>query len=187
MQKTIDLQKKRINYTLRLSKQSRGVRLSIARGGVFTVTAPPSMRQSRVEEFIIKKSQWVLHTIEYFKQFPRKVFIKNKKRHFSEHREKARALVRERLEYFNQSYGFKWNRIAIRNQKSRWGSCSRKGNLNFNYRIMFLPSHLADYIIVHELCHLEALNHSKKFWALVSKAIPDHHQFRKELRKAALR
>lgn len=102
--------------------------------------------------------------------------------HYREHKEHARSLVHERLAFWNTTYACAWNRVAIRNHRSRWGSCSSKGNLNFNYRIIFLPQPLIDYIIVHELCHLLAFNHSALFWNQVARAIPDHRE-----RRAALR
>ncbi|MEK7619476.1 MAG: M48 family metallopeptidase [Patescibacteria group bacterium] len=106
------------------------------------------------------------------------------KNHMDYHRQRehARGFVHSRLEVFNEHYCFVYNRVAIRNQRTRWGSCSKKGNLNFNYRIASLPIHLADYVIVHELCHLEEFNHSQKFWSLVARAIPDHRARRMELR-----
>ena len=94
----------------------------------------------------------------------------------------AQELANSRISHFNTFYQFKINRIAIKNQKTRWGSCSKKGNLNFNYKIALLPHHLADYVIVHELCHLEQLNHSPKFWALVSKTIPDYKKIKREFK-----
>ena len=186
MEKTIELEKKNVSYTLRISRRTRGVRLSVASGGVFTVTAPPSMQQNQIEEFILKKSRWVLDKIKYFSKFPRRAFIRNRKRHFAEHKEQARALVHERLTHFNRVYQLGWKDVAIKNHRSRWGSCSRKGNLNFNYKLALLPSHLFDYIIVHELCHLGELNHSAKFWKLVAKTIPNHRILRKELRKVGM-
>ena len=92
----------------------------------------------------------------------------------------------ERVEYFNKIYNFSFNKILIKNQKTRWGSCSNKGNLNFNYKILFLPEALRDYIIVHELCHLKEFNHSKNFWKLISRAIPDYSEIKNELRKNGL-
>src|SRR3954464_6248053 len=103
------------------------------------------------------------------------------------HKEEGRALVRARLEYFNTEYGYKWNRIAIKDHKSRWGSCSKKRNLNFNYRIALIPAHLADYIVVHELCHLGELNHGPKFWVLVERAMPDWKKRRDALMKISLK
>jgi predicted metal-dependent hydrolase len=99
------------------------------------------------------------------------------------HKEKAREMVRERLEHYNAFYHFPYKRIAIKNQKSRWGSCSEKGNLNFNYRLVHLPPPLADYVVVHELCHLGEFNHSKRFWALVEQTVPDWRARRAALTK----
>jgi len=84
-------------------------------------------------------------------------------------------------------YNFKINHIAIKDQTSRWGSCSSKGNLNFNYKIIYLRPALADYLIVHELCHLGELNHSKRFWELVFKTSPDYVKINKELRRTNVR
>jgi predicted metal-dependent hydrolase len=90
-------------------------------------------------------------------------------------------MVHARLTHWNQFYGHSFGRVAIRNQRSRWGSCSSKRNLNFNYRIVFLPEHLVDYIIVHELCHLEHFNHSKNFWDAMARTMPDFHIRKQEL------
>src|SRR3989344_4069238 len=96
------------------------------------------------------------------------------KRNYLKFKEHARRIVISRLEYLNQVYNFKYNRVAIRNQRSRWGSCSKKGSLNFNYKLAFLPEKLMDYVIAHELCHLKEFNHSKNFWELVSLTVPNH-------------
>jgi predicted metal-dependent hydrolase len=102
---------------------------------------------------------------------------------YLKYKEATRALVRARLEHFNQFYNFKWKRVAIKNHKSRWGSCSSRGNLNFNFRLVLLPEPLADYVIAHELCHLGEFNHSKRFWALVAKTLPDWQSRRAKLMK----
>lgn len=100
-------------------------------------------------------------------------------------RETARALVHARLEHFNQYYNFTYNKVAIRNQKTRWGSCSNKGNLNFSVRILTLEPDAQDYLIVHELCHLKEFNHSSRFWDLVAQQIPDYKRIRRLLRYTA--
>lgn len=106
---------------------------------------------------------------------------------YQAHKEAARSFVHARLEVLNAQYGFVYGKVAIRDQKSRWGSCSSKKNLNFNYRILFLPSALADYIIVHELCHLGEFNHSPAFWRLVARVIPDHVSLRRQLATVRMR
>jgi predicted metal-dependent hydrolase len=98
------------------------------------------------------------------------------------HKEEARTLVHRKLAQWNTHYKLPYKRIAIRNSRSRWGSCSVNKNLNFNYKILFLSEALQDYLIVHELCHLKEFNHGKGFWDLVAETIPDHSERRKALR-----
>lgn len=119
---------------------------------------------------------------KYFRIIFRRISLRGPKKEYLEHKNRALVLAKERLEFFNRSYGFNFNRVSIKNQKTRWGSCSKKGNLNFNYRIALLSEKLADYIIVHELCHLGQLNHSRQFWNLVAQTIPDYSALRKELK-----
>ncbi len=89
------------------------------------------------------------------------------------HKETARAFITTRTHVLAAAHGFAVRRIAIRNTRRSWGSCSAKGNLNFNYKLLFLPPCLSDYIIVHELCHLRHLNHSAAFWEEVLAIMPD--------------
>ena len=105
---------------------------------------------------------------------------------YLKYKETARLLVKTRIEHYNKLYGFTFNRIAIKNTKSRWGSASKKGNLNFNYKISLLEKQLADYVIVHELCHLGEFNHSKKFWKLVALAVPHYKTLRKSFKNISL-
>lgn len=103
--------------------------------------------------------------------------------HYETHKENARALIHDRLQYWSALYAVAYGRVAIRDQRTRWGSCSTKGNLNFNYRLVFLPIELVDYVVVHELCHLIEFNHSPAFWAHVARAFPDHEARKNILRK----
>lgn len=103
--------------------------------------------------------------------------------HYQAHKEAARALIAARLAHFNTYYGYSFNRVAIRNPRRSWGSCTSLRNLNFSYKLLFLPPCLRDYIIVHELCHLGELNHSPRFWALVAEVLPDYKEHQKRLRK----
>ncbi|MCX6820080.1 MAG: M48 family metallopeptidase [Candidatus Adlerbacteria bacterium] len=105
------------------------------------------------------------------------------RREYLKYRETARAQVHARLNHFNTFYKFPLKKVFIKNHKSRWGSCSERGNLNFNYKVVFLPVEIVDYIIVHELCHLAEFNHSPAFWAQVARALPNHVALRKSLRR----
>lgn len=107
--------------------------------------------------------------------------------HYQAHKEAARQLIHNRLQHYNTHYAYQWNRVAIRNQRRCWGSCTSLKNLNFSYRILFLPPELADYIIVHELCHLEELHHQQSFWDLVAETIPDYKERMQALRAIELR
>lgn len=107
-------------------------------------------------------------------------------RHYLKNKDSAKNLLHTKITRFNEKYGLRLKRISVRNQKTRWGSCSSLGNLNFNYKIIYLPEKLADYVIVHELCHLKEFNHSQKFWRWVAEVIPDYKNLRKELRKFRL-
>ena len=102
--------------------------------------------------------------------------------HYQQHKEFARAIILEQLEQYNQQYQLSYKRVAIRNQRRCWGSCSALGNLNFSYKVAFLPPCLRDYIIVHELCHLRELNHSARFWDAVAEALPDYEARARHLR-----
>ena len=159
------------------------MRLAVYCDGSFVVTAPAAMDTNLIEQFIIRKSQWIIDKIEYFKSASANILPKSTKRDYLASRGVALSLAKERIERFNRIYRFKFNQINIKNQKTRWGSCSRKGNLNFNYKIIHLPEKLADYIVVHELCHLKEFNHSQKFWNLVAKVMPDYLELRSELKR----
>jgi len=170
-----------VTYTLKFSKRARNLRLTVNCEGSLIVSAPTHTSISFIEAFIAKKSAWIADKIKYFQSFTSR--IKTTKKDYALHKEKALSLARTRIEYFNKFYNFNLNEVFVRNQKTRWGSCSRKGNINLNYKIALIPEHLADYIIVHELCHLKEMNHSKAFWDLVAETMPEHKKYRKELKK----
>lgn len=183
MKKQIELDNRKVNYVLKESKRAKRMRLTIYRAGDFVVTKPFKLSEDLVEEFIRQKSNWILSKLEYIKRFKNSSLLRNDKNHFLKHKEEALKLISGRVDYYNGIYGFDFNKISIKNQKTRWGSCSKKKNLNFNYRILFLPKKIADYVIIHELFHLKEFNHSKEFWNLVAGAMPDYLEIKKELRK----
>lgn len=97
-------------------------------------------------------------------------------------KQRAQKYIPERARQLAQKHGFSIGQISIRAQKTRWGSCSGRGNLSFNYRLMSHRPEVIDYVIIHELCHLRQMNHSEQFWMLVEKILPAYKQLRRELK-----
>ena len=152
-----------------------------------TVRAPYSASEKDIEEILKKKEAWISRHIEKIK--------KTKERFEAEPTEKltrekvialaeeALKVVPERVEYFAKVIGVTYGKITVRNQKTRWGSCSSKGNLNFNCLLMLAPPEVLDYVVVHELCHRKQMNHSKAFWLEVEKVLPNYKEVRKWLKE----
>jgi len=95
---------------------------------------------------------------------------------------RAREIVNERVVSYSRSLGVRPNRISIRSQSKRWGSCSAKGNLNFNWKLVMAPPEILDYVVAHELCHMLYLDHQKDFWKTLKKVMPDYQYRRKWLK-----
>lgn len=183
MRKEIRLENENILYELRESARARCLRITIHPGGELSATLPRGMNIEKLENFLRQKTDWILRKIYLAKKRKPSILLpRPSRREYLAKKEEARRLAAAKLQEFNVYYQLKYSRISIRNQKTRWGSCSRKGNLNFNYRIAHLPEKHLNYIIVHELCHLKEFNHSKRFWNLVSEKIPDYKETRKEIR-----
>ena len=186
MHKMIELEGKEVQYTLRVSTRARQMRLSIYPGAGLVVTIPERLSLGQVQRFLVQKSNWILDKLGKQKIPPSYLLPLSRKRDYLTYKDAALQIAERRIAHFNRVYGFPIGRISIRNQKTRWGSCSHRGDLTFNYKIALLPPHLADYIIVHELCHRKEMNHSHRFWDLVAKTVPHHRELRKELRRGGV-
>ena len=165
-----------------LRKNPRARRISIRvnpRRGV-TVTLPWLVPYSMAERFLDERREWVLKAIEKNKQRSAEALSPEE---IERLRKEAKAYLPERLAMFAERYSFDYNQVRIKNNVSNWGSCSRKGNINLNLRLMTLPEDLRDYVILHELCHLRHPNHGKGFHSLLESLCSDHRKKEKELRK----
>ncbi|QQG52914.1 MAG: M48 family metallopeptidase [Candidatus Falkowbacteria bacterium] len=180
--KKITLGGQEISYSLRSYKSSRHLRLAVSSNGAVTVTKPIFVTEKMAHDFLEAKGAWILAQLAKNANNPQRLSPAQEIAEYQRYKIRAHNFVSDRLEYFNQFYGFKYGRVSVRRQKTRWGSCSRAGNLNFNYRLIFLEPAAADYIIVHELCHLGEFNHSPDFWRLVAQQIPDYRQLRKQVK-----
>lgn len=176
--KRIKINDKDFEFALKLRKGVRYVKLAIYQDGYFVVTAPRFYPLYVIEKFLVERSSWIADKLkkvdpEAFKQRRQEYLLK---------KNEARSIIQARLDHFNVFYNLHYRKFSVRNQRTCWGSCSQRKNLNFNWRAAYLPDGLRDYVVVHELCHLAELNHSREFWQLVSQAMPDYKKRRRELR-----
>ncbi len=171
-----------IDYTVKRSQRARTMRLAIYPDGNVVVTAPRFFGLQAIEDFVMKHSNWVRTKVEETRG---RTILRIRRADIPMLKKQALALAVSRAEHFAAYYGVSYKKISIRAQKSRWGSCSEKGNLSFNYKLTVLDPRLADYIVVHEICHLKQFDHSKAFWALVAEQFPDHQELREKLRNTA--
>ena len=176
-----------LTYTLRVSKRARRLSMTVHEGGTVVVTAPRYSALETIERFVQSNAKWIMRQLTRLVRVrENKVSLPGGRADYLAHREEARSLITERLAELNRTYGFDYKRVSIKDTTSRWGSCSRQRNLNFSYKLLYVPAELRDYVVVHELCHLRYMSHGPRFWELVSRAIPDHKQRRRELRKYSL-
>lgn len=183
MKETIIIGKYKLEYEIKKNRRAKHLRLSVYPEGRILLTLPWWVSARAGKAFITAKADWILAKVNNQASRQRAWPIKINTNEYHEHKADALEFIKERLEHFNQNYNFTINRVSVKKPSTRWGSCSRLGNLNFNYRLLWLPPHLADYIIVHELCHLGELNHSSRFWCLVEKTLPNYKALRRELKK----
>ena len=152
-----------------------------------TVRAPRSASEKDIEEILKKKEAWISKHIEKIKEAKERFEAEPTEKLTREKvialAEEALKVIPERVEYFAKVIGVTYGKITIRNQKTRWGSCSSKGNLNFNCLLMLAPPEVLDYVVVHELCHRKQMNHSKAFWLEVEKVLPNYKEVRKWLKE----
>ncbi len=173
-------------YSLKISAKARRVRITIRPKTGAVLTVPTGFDIGEAKKFLFSKSAWVLKKLAKLHKYENQPVLKTSKKEFLEKKQAAWVLANTKVNEWNLKFGFEYKAIRIKNSKTRWGSCSRKGNLNFHYKIVDLPENLLDYLVVHELCHLKEMNHSAKFWQLVFREISDYKICRKKLKTFSL-
>ncbi|WP_461866056.1 M48 family metallopeptidase [Thermococcus sp.] len=202
--RSINLNGREVRYEV-IKRPVRYLRIYVMPEGYLKVVSPTE----DVEEFIRRKKSWILEKLALFEEIPSEAFerfplfgsfyeietgdktgiYKNRiyYRDLPQLERFLRTILKENLlklvSMYSPLIGQSPNRIFIRKNRSRWGSCSSRGNLSFNLMVVSLPAELIDYLVVHELAHLIELNHSRKFWDIVSRFHPDYKQKREELRR----
>lgn len=165
------------NVEVRRSKR-KSAAIKITADMQIVVFVPLYVSDNEIERMVISKSKWidehmlkVQSTIDERSKLEKITFEQVK-----ELADQAVEYIPKRVKYYAEKENFVYNKITIKNLVSRWGSCSTKGNLNFNCLLMLTPDYVIDYVVVHELCHLREMNHSEKFWAEVEKIMPDYQR-----------
>ena len=163
----------------------RTISLEITASGEIVVRAPRRMPEIEIRAFVESKSSWLAKHLHKKEQDLEAVQEEGR---FTEVEIKklqglAKQVIPEKVAYYARLMGVTYGRVTIRKQRSRWGSCSREGNLNFNSLLMMVPPEVLDYVVVHELSHRLEMNHSVRFWAQVEKVIPDYRGPRKWLKE----
>ena len=150
------------------------------------VRAPARMPVREINAFVQEKDDWIR---AHLQQMAEKKRLREQyreqalsKEELQELATQAMKLIPQKVHYYAQIIGVTYGRITIRNQRTRWGSCSGKGNLNFNCLLLLMPEEVLDYVVVHELCHRKEMNHYARFWEEVEKILPDYRQRRKWLK-----
>lgn len=175
----------KISYEIIYSRR-KTVAIQITRDARIQVRAPYGCPRSFIDSFVHEKSDWISRHLAQAEQ-------RQKMRASSEsptltaaerarYIEIARDIFTRKAEYYARIMDVTYGRISIREQKTRWGSCSSQGNLNFNWRLILAPEDVLDYVVVHELAHRKEMNHSKAFYAIVESVLPDYRVSRKWLR-----
>lgn len=180
---SISLGGENISYTLRRDRRAKHFRITVHPDGKCIITVPFYYRKSVFSQFLEDNTEWLQKKLQKKNREKRLLSGYYSRKEYLYLKERAREFILREIEECNRIYNFSYKKIHIRNQRSCWGSCSTQKNLNFHYKLFLLPKRLARYVIVHELCHLREMNHSSRFWGLVSQAIPDYKEFRKELKR----
>ncbi len=153
-----------MSYDISVSTRARMMRVSVYPDGAVRIIVPRRTSKRAVDRFITRYADWIARA----RVRSRGVTVVNaEKKLIVQYKKRARAIAEERCAHYAAHFGVRYRKISIRAQKRRWGSCSRAGHLSFNYKIALLPTAVAEYVIVHEICHLLRFDHSREFWALV--------------------
>ena len=172
------MEEKAIMYRVIRSRR-RSTAIEITRHGEVLVRCPLNLSERNVRTLVQSRMPWIMHHLAKLPQKPPNALTTVQMEAL---REKTREAVRRALQMYAPLVGVDYCDVHIRCQKTRWGSCSAKGNLNFNCLLALAPIEVLEYVVVHELCHRKEMNHSPCFWSEVERVLPDYRVQRKWLR-----
>ena len=165
------------------------IAIQVGLDGSVTVRAPKRCSRAVIEDFVGEHKGWIVRKMIEMERKSREREERRKKlprwsqEDYRSYQIAAGQALQERTAFFAEIMGVDYGRITVRDQRTRWGSCSAKGNLNFNWRLILAPGEVLDYVVVHELAHRREMNHSKRFWSLVEMVLPDYERRRRWLKE----
>ena len=160
-------------YTLVRSRR-KTISVIIKPSGEVEVRCPNRCSKRDVDAFVVSKEDWIRKHLETIAARPRQPVLTGEE--LRSLADGAAEEIPERVRFFAEQMGVSYGRITIRSQHTRWGSCSAKGNLNFNCLLMLMPQEVRDYVVIHELCHRKHMNHSPQFYAEIEKVFPNYQR-----------
>lgn len=170
-----------------IKSNRRSLGITVNPGGEIIIRAPKFMTNTSIMSQLQEKSAWILKTYEKQRKIQPVTHAEEKSHQTlaleKRYRDAAKDYIPKRVEYYHPFTGGNYQKITIRDPKTRWGSCSSNGTLSFSFRLMLAPPRVLDYVVVHELCHLTHMNHSKEFWNMVENILPDYKEHRKWLKE----
>ncbi len=167
----------------------RTLGLEVRADGRVILRAPKGLSNQAVMDFVKERQAWIVQ--KWFEterirrqkaERPPRDYEQNPALE-AQYRKEARRRITERAAYFAEKMGVDYGRIAIKAAKTRWGSCSARGNLNFHWKLILMPPAILDYVVVHELAHRIEMNHSPRFWTQVERILPDYRERRRWLKE----
>lgn len=175
-----------IEYQL-IRSSRKTLAIQITSEGQVIVRVPRRCSRQLIENFLREKEGWIAkktkEVVNRQKEKPAEPGLSFTEEERARYVEAARAIFNRKVKLFAEQMGVTYGRITIREQKTRWGSCSGKGNLNFNWRLILMPEPVLDYVVVHELAHRKEMNHSPRFYREVEQIMPDYREHQNWLRK----
>lgn len=167
-----------------IRSRRKSISIRVTGDGQVEIRAPFGCPDGQIEKILVRKQEWILRNQMRQRELDR-LRRKNALTPEAEAaaREEARRRLKERTAFFAERMGVSYGKITVREQRTRWGSCSSRGNLNFNWKLIRMPREILDYVVVHELAHRKEMNHSRAFYQIVASVLPDYRSRERWLRE----
>ncbi|MBR5178930.1 MAG: M48 family metallopeptidase [Lachnospiraceae bacterium] len=169
-------------YKMKIIKSNRRTMSATIKDGIVVVRAPLRIADKEIMRFLQEHESWILKNLAKYQEMEKQMGEPLKLEEIKELAEKALKEIPPIVKYYAEIIGVSYGRITVRNQTTKWGSCTAKGNLNFNCLLMLAPREVLESVIVHELCHRKYMDHSKRFYDEILKVFPDYHKWDKWLK-----